>query len=358
MTRIINGCILTMTGRNHGQGFIEMGAGKIQRIGDMNGSIVPEEGDYDARGGFILPGFVAVDSAIGLRPADMNETSSLMTPELRVTDAFDPVDPSIREALRGGITSVVCSPGAANAIGGQTAAVKLGPGPARERVFRAPVSMKMCLGEPVIKAHGSRSQGAPTSSAGLMAVIRESLYGALAYRESRQKGEGALSLRQEALLAVLDGRIPVHIQTASASLAHVALQLAEEFGIKMALLRLTDADGAVDELMATGVHMCISGSALRDWLPYSNSGNISFCSGDADQSGELRFCATRAHRLGWEEETALKAITINPARLAAIDDRVGSLAVGKDGDIVVWDKSPLAYNAKPQALFIQGQRLY
>lgn len=379
---LYNGTLNTMEGETIANGYLCIKDGVIAALGQGMPKIETGEEMLDLQGAQVYPGFVDAHTHLGLfedglnfEGDDCNEDTEPVTPHLRVIDAINPLDHCFLEALRGGVTTVVTSPGSANPIAGQAAAIKTFGRCIDSMVVKEPVAMKMALGENPKSVYHDKSQ-APVTRMATAAMIREQLYKARHYAQElarAQQEDEALpeyDLKCEALLPVLDGRLPVHIHAHRADDIFTALRIAREFSLNCVIVHGTEAHLIAEELVQAGVPV-LSGPFLSDRSKPElkaltpTSPGILMCSGvetaivtdhPVIPLQYLALTAGLAVREGADRDAALKAVTITPARICGIDHRVGSLAVGKDADLIVFEEDPLLLSTKPQMVFVDGVR--
>lgn len=384
--RIYNARLYTMDGPVIESGYVEMENGIITAVGPMSrlAGTLPGDGDLDARGGLLFPGFVDAHSHIGMwedglgfEGDDGNEDTDPSTPHLRAVDAVNPLEHCFEEALEAGITTVITGPGSANPIGGQSCAMKTYGRRVDDMVIKAPVAMKMALGENPKSTYHEKNQ-TPVTRMATAAIIRQQLREAQRYREDLDRAAAdeetdppEFDGKCEALLPVLRGEIPVHFHAHRLDDIFTAQRLAREFGLKLVIVHGTQGHMAADLLAEEGVPV-LCGPVLCDRskpelqaLTPKNPG-ILYKAGvpialindhPVIPQQYLPLCAGLAVREGLPYEAALQAITIAPARICGIADRVGSIAVGKDADLVLFREDPLTVAAKPAAVFAAGKRV-
>ncbi len=380
---IINAEILPMEGAPLRNGFIWIQNGTIAALGEMkalpaNAAGVPT---LDAAGGYVLPGLVDAHSHIGLyedglgfEGADGNEDTDPVTPQMRALDGINPMERAFREAREAGVTSVVVSPGSANPIGGQLVAMKTYGRRVDDMVLCQPVAMKMALGEnPKTTYHDK--DASPVTRMATAAIIREQLEKATEYMEKKLDEEAEppeFDAKLEAMLPVVKREIPVHFHAHRADDMFTALRIAKEFSLKAVLVHGTEGY-LVADLLAQEQVPIISGPLMTDRSKpelvnqterapgiLAKAGILTAISNDHPETPEKYLLQTAmvAVRAGMEEDEALRAITINGARIAGIADRVGSLCVGKDGDVVVYSGHPFDYKSCVKAVFCEGSCIY
>ena len=366
---IINGIVHTMDGQTIPRGFVAVSGGKIARVGAMEDCPANWEGEtVDAGGDHVLPGFIDAHShlgmfgdAVGFEGDDGNEATDPCTPHLRAIDAIYPQDRCFQEAREGGVTTVLTGPGSANPVSGQFAAIKTAGRWVDEMIVKAPVAMKMALGENPKCVYNERHE-TPVTRMATAAIIRENLSKALEYGEKLDRAEEDedeerpdFDPKLEALLPVVRGELPVHIHAHRADDILTAVRIAKEFGVKATLDHCTDGELISDELAKEGLPVFVGptlGSKSKAELRHKSfttpgalyrAGLTVSIITDAPviPLENLTMCAGLAANAGLPMDEAWRAITINPARSLGIDSRVGSLEPGKDADFVLWTADPL-----------------
>ena len=375
--RIINGKLLTMEGEVFENGYVDFENGKITAFGDA--SAAPEyNGEViDAEGGYITPGFIECHCHIGVSEEsirwegnDTNESTDPWTPHLRGIDAIYPYDKAFKLAVNAGITSACTGPGSGNVIGGQLCAIKLYGTDPDEMVIKAPAAMKMAFGENP-KGYFQRMKKSPATRMATAAILREALFKAQQYLRKKEKGDDVFDMKLEAMIPVLKGEIPAHIHAHRADDILTAMRVANEFGIKFNMIHTSDAVLVKEQLKKNNVEFCMGPTLGVSTKPETK--NKTFASyGEVQRYGctmaittdhpvlaieTLPVCAMMAIKNGMDEMEALKAITINAAKVANIDERVGSIKVGKDADIVIFDGNPMEIATQTKAVFIDGKKI-
>ncbi|MCL2486913.1 MAG: amidohydrolase, partial [Oscillospiraceae bacterium] len=333
----------------------------------------------------IYPGFIDAhthlgmwEDSLGFEGDDGNEESDPATPHLRAIDAVNSFDLCFHEALAAGVTTVVTGPGSANPIAGQLICLKTLGGRIDPLVIKSPVAMKMALGENPKSVYHAKHE-APYTRMATAAIIREQLRLAQRYLADLEKSEREeeadppdYDIKLEALLPVLRCEIPVHIHAHRRDDIFTALRISEEFGLKCVIVHATEGHLASDELIKSGVPI-LSGPFLCDRSKPELRGLTPASAGIMSTAGVplaiitdhpvtpvqyLPLCAGLAVREGMSHGDALRAITINPAKILGIDHRVGSLAVGKDADFSVFSADPLTLSAKPEMVVVNGGAVF
>lgn len=379
MLGIINANIYTMAGEIIEDGKILIEDGKISAIGrdiDLEGA----EKLIDARGMMLTPGIVDPHTHIGIgeegigwEGVDYNEMTDPVTPHMRAIDGIYPQDLGFTQAYQGGITSVVTGPGSANAIGGTFLAMKTYGSRVDDMVIKNPVAMKMAFGENVKRVYGQNGKE-PKTRMGIMALSREMFYKTKEYMDKKDRGENpAFDMKCEALIPVLKKEIPVKAHAHRSDDIFTAIRFAKEFDIDMTIEHCTEGHLIAKDLAKEG-YGCICGPNMSSASKYElrnrsyvtpavlNSEGVDFAimtDNHVIPTPLLPICAGLAHRSGLSEEDALKAITINAAKLTGIDSRVGSLEEGKDADLVIWTANPIRdVSAEAAYTIIDGRIAY
>lgn len=377
--------IHTVTGGTLLESSILIKDGRIAEIGpDILKPADAEE--IDASGKVITPGLIDSHSHLGLGPSggttEDNEGSDPSTPQLRIIDSIHPTgmaphENSFRDALSEGITTIIARPGSGNVIGGQSAALKLSGRTVDEMVIKFPADMKMAMGK---KGYGAKGQ-LPVTRMGVAYVVRKAMVDAMEYRDSLERYEKKKEsdpdavppkrdLKNEAMLKVLNREIPVHIHCSRIDDILTAVRLADEFDFfRLSLGHGNEAWRIADILAEKGV-VVVVGPAMMVYDDDNNLVNLAKVLDDAGveinimtdadvvQQEFLRYQAATAVRYGLDRETALAAITINPARLVGVEDRIGSLEPGKDADLVIFDGDPFDIQSSVSRVFIDGKTVY
>ncbi|MEA4814759.1 MAG: amidohydrolase [Oscillospiraceae bacterium] len=383
---IVNGVVLTMEGNPIENGYVAFENGKITSVGampDAPGADTPgADGIFDARGGYILPGFVDAHCHIGIsgdsfESDDCNEMTDPVTPQLRAIDGVNPFDRYFAESAAAGITSVMTGPGSANAIAGSFIAMKTVGRRADEMALLPEACMKFALGENP-KITYSEKHETPTTRMATAALIREALNKAREYGERLRRAEVDLGedapdydAKSEALLPVLRREKPAHFHAHRADDILTAIRIAKEFNLDYVIVHGTDGHLIADILAEEGARV-ITGPLMTDRSKpelynqtLKNPGilaaagvKVAICTDHPETPLEyLPLSAAMAVKAGMDENEALRAITINAAEIAGIADRVGSLKPGKDADIVVMTGSPFSIDSKIQAVYIDGKKI-
>ncbi len=384
MLFIKNGYIMTMAGDVIEEGSILIKDGKIAEVGkDL---VAPLDAEIiDAEGKLILPGFIDAhchigmwEEGMGFEGSDGNEWVDPVTPQLRAIDAINPMDEAFKEAYMGGVTTAVTGPGSANVIGGMFVALKTYGDRVDDMILREPVAMKIAFGENPKTVYESQKRS-PITRMATAAILRETLFKAKAYMEKKEKGKEdpekmpEYDMKMEALLKVLNKEIPLKAHAHRADDIFTALRIAKEFDLDITLDHCTEGHLIADHLAKEGKG-AIVGPTLSNRSKIELK-NLTFDTPRVlNEAGikiaimtdspviplhYLPICAGLAVKSGLDEMEAFKAITINPAEIVGIDDRVGSIEVGKDADIVIFDGNPIKdIDCKTFATIINGEVVY
>ncbi len=379
---IVGGTVLTMAGETIENGTVVVRDGRIARVGSGGR---PPGGAHviDAGGGYVIPGIIDAHSHIATA-GGVNEGSLAVTSMVRIEDVVDPTDIGIYRALAGGVTTINVLHGSANPIGGQNQILKLRWGQNADglRFQGAPPGIKFALGENPKRSRsfGQGPRRYPATRMGVLDVIREAFTEAAEYqaawarhREAEAAGERsrppARDLELEALVEILEGERLVHAHSYRADEILQLLRLAEELGFRIATLQhVLEGYRVADEIAAHGA----GASTFSDWWAYkveayeaiphnaalmTDRGVLSSInSDDAEEMRHLNHEAAKSVKWGGlSDEQALALVTINPAKQLGIDDRVGSIEVGKDADIVIYDRHPLSSYAVVQTTLVDGK---
>ncbi len=388
MLTVKNAKILTMAGVDYPLGYISCRDGIITAIGPMD--IMPEplktDTVIDAKGKTLLPGLIdshshigVVEDAVGFEGDDVNEMTDPVTPHLRAIDGIYHADRAFEEARQNGITTVITGPGSANVIGGQFAALKTYGRTVDEMVIKAPCAMKIAFGENPKTVYHEKHQ-APATRMATAALLREQLFKAKEYLEALNEYEEdkeendrpEFDMKLHALVPVIKGELVVKAHAHRADDIITAIRIAQEFKLDMTLDHCTEGWMIADVLKEYGYDV-ILGPLLTDRSKIELRNQTLRAPGLLAEAGinvaimsdhpcvpsqHLMLCAALAVREGMREEDALKAITIHAARSVRLEKRIGSLEVGKDADMVLYEGHPFDYTGKVCMTFINGRPVY
>jgi imidazolonepropionase-like amidohydrolase len=383
---VVGGRIVPVTGDVIDGGIVLIEDGKIAAVG-LALDIPPDAHVIDATGSWVLPGFIEAHGHVGVHEegegwagSDSNELTDPVTADVRAMDAINPADLGFRDAVSGGVLAVNVNPGSGNPVGGQTAALKCWGRTVDEMLLRAPAGMKSALGENPKRVYGERKQ-LPSTRLGTAAVIRGALVEAANYlariEAEERKSETDRKpvdrdLKLEALGLVLRREIPWRQHCHRADDIATALRLAEEFGYNLVIDHGTEAHLLADILAAKDIPVIIgplftsrSKVELRN-RSLANPGKLAEAGVTIAITTDhpvvpINFLAHQAAlsvKHGLDPEIALRALTINPARIVGVDDRLGSIEPGKDADLVVWSGDPLDVLSRVEHALINGEAVY
>lgn len=334
----------------------------------------------DAAGLHAWPGLVEAHGHIGLdgwavgyEGKDYNEYNDPVTPQLRAIDAINPFDESLRDALRGGVTTLCTGPGSSNVLGGTFAAFKPVGRCIDDMCLKKEAAMKCAFGENPKRRYREKGISSRMSNA---ALLRETLFRARAYMEKLEAAgddpakKPAFDMKLNALIPVLKGEIPLKAHAHQANDILTAIRIAREFGVRLTLEHVTEGALIVDELVRADVPLAIGPTfgqpskielQNKSWetpVILNRAGcRVSIITDSpVTQQSHLRFCAAMAIASGMGEADALRCITLNPARHIGVQDRVGTLEAGKDADIVLTDGSLFDMQAKIVGVYVNGER--
>ena len=335
----------------------------------------------DAQGRLVTPGCVDAHCHIGLdnegmgwEGHDYNEITDPVTPHMRAIDSINPMDEAFDLALQGGVTSACTGPGSANVVGGTFVAMKLSGIRVDKMIIKNPLAMKCAFGENPKRCYGQGAKKSPMTRMGTAAVLRELLFKAKRYLEDKEAGKNpAFDMKLEAMIPVMKGESPLKAHAHRADDILTSIRIAKEFGLNITLDHCTDGALIAGELAEEGRSAFVGpslGSKTKIELR-----NKSFTTPKVlHEAGVpisiitdapviplqyLPMCAGLAINSGLDYEEGWRAITINPAVQTGIGDRVGSLEVGKDGDVVIWTADPMVtLGAEAYTTIVDGKIVY
>ncbi len=355
----------------------------------------------DVTGSVVMPGIVDAMSYYGLAAEDMNEVPTPLTPELRIIEAFAPFgtfgsgeagEVRVRGLLQGGVTAMYIGPGDATVVGGQGAVVKTAGARFDDLIVREPAAIDITLGGRPASTYREQSRS-PSTRMAVVAQLRDLLVRAQEWLEGSEGGsgdEGAAAaprnLGMEALARLLNDEVPARVQANATRDIRVAIELAEEFGFDLVIDGGAGAHQMAGELADRGIpvvlgpisHPYISGEEIPDpgdyggvdernavWLNEAgvhvslasfSRGFGRFGPGVAGQWLLIDASIARGH--GMSETDVLRAVTLNPAEVLGVADRMGSLEAGKDADVVVFDGDPLSIRTWASRVYVNGQLVH
>ena len=379
---IINANLHTACGRDVEKGYIRIENGKILDVGEMSSFLGrTDEEIIDCDHMEVYPGFIDAHTHLGMwedsltfEGDDGNEDTDPATPQLRAIDAINAMDRGFTEALEAGVVAVATGPGSANPIGGQISVIKTAGKRIDDMILRSPCAIKFALGENPKSVYHGKNQ-APVTRMATAAIIRENLLKTVDYIEAKKQAQedeekSEYDFKCESLEPLINHEIDAHIHAHRADDIFTALRIGNEFGFSPVIIHCTEGHLIADELLQSGVR-CVVGPALCDRskpelkeLTFRTPGILALKGIDVAittdhpevQVSLLSLCAALAVKEGMSKEDALKAITINPARILRIDGIMGSIEKGKRAEIVVFDKDPFEYiSAYPILVISDGK---
>lgn len=399
MLAITNGKVLTITQGTFEPGTVLIDNGKIVAVGP-DVTIPPSAEVYNAAGKVVMPGLIDAHchtavfaDGVGWEHADGNEMTDPITPHMRALDAVHPEDIAFKDLIAAGVTTILTGPGSGNLIGGQGICLKTVPkSTVDEMILMEPAGMKMALGENPKRVYGDQKK-MPSTRMGNAAVLRAALVDAQSYLAKWQRYEEELSayqakagagdekaeppkppdrdLKLEALGKVLRRELKARVHAHRADDMLTAIRIAEEFGLDLTLEHATEGYKIAPILAAKGIPVTAgpilfsrAKVELREMTP-KNPGlmaqagvKVSIQTDEMSAVQYLALNAALAVREGMTEEAALQAITINPAEIIGVANRVGSLEPGKDADVVVFSGHPFDYQTVAELVIVDGQVAY
>lgn len=380
MLAIINGRVLTMAGAAFERGVVLIEKGKIKAVGER--VRVPKDAQIiDAAGKTVMPGLIDPHCHVGIfeeiyreEGSDGNESTDPVTPHLRAIDAVYPEDEGFRDALSGGVTSVITGPGSANVIGGEMLAMKTYGSVIDKMLIKAPVGLKIAFGENPKRVYGGQNK-APMTRMATAALLRETFTRAKNYMIKKEKGLKKseeffeYDLKMEPLVRALKREIPVRAHAHRADDIMTAVRIAEEFNLRLVIEHCTEGYKIAAELAARDIPAIVGPvftNRAKVELKDRSLENAACLAGAGVKIGimtdhpvipidYLSLSAALAVKAGLDEETALKAITIRAAEIVGIADRVGSLEAGKDADVIILDGPLFDLKTKVDQVFVNGE---
>ncbi|NLK70571.1 MAG: amidohydrolase [Clostridiales bacterium] len=380
--KIYNVKIKTMSDLQIENGWIEIHNGKIANIGEGHPSSISEK-DIDGKGQLLIPGFVdahthlgIIENAISFEGDDCNEASDPFTPHVRAIDGVNPLDFCFEEAYKRGITTVVTTPGSANAVGGEMIAIKTYGRRVDDMLIRK-IGVKFALGENPKTVYNDKNQ-TPVTRMATTAIIREGLYKAkkyyndlTAYNNDKENLEPPeYDLKSEALIPIITRKQKAHFHCHRADDIFTAIRIANEFNLDLVLIHATEGHLIADILGRENISAIVgpiicdrSKPELKD-LNEKNAGelyknNVNICICTDHPVVPIQYLPTSAAlcvKGGLQFDEALKAITINAAEIIGIADKVGSIEIGKDADLQLYNTdNPLDILSEPTLVMINGK---
>ena len=378
MLAIINGYVKTVTNGDHENCTVLCDQGKIVAIGqDLK---IPEGASIiDAANCVVTPGLVdphshvgAWEEGLGWEGDDINEMTNPVNPGLRIIDAVNPQDIGFWDARRGGVTTVQTMPGSGNIIGGLMIAMKTAGTIVDDMVIKNPSGMKAALGENPKRFYGTQGK-MPKTRMGSAALLRESLHLATLYNDNLQSGkEQPYDYKMDALAMVIRKEIPLRIHAHRADDILTAIRVGKEFNIEITIEHCTEGHKVAAVLAENDIWANVGPSLwqrakveTKDISPTTPAvivaagGKVTLITDHNIVPQHYdRIAAGLAVREGLTCDQAWEAVTINPAKVIGVEDRIGSLEIGKDADIVIWNGDPFEPLTHCLYTFIDGKLVY
>lgn len=382
MILIQNGNVFTMEKPGCEVMDILVDAGKIIEMG-KHLAVTGDATIIDASGKNIYPGFIDAhchlgmeETAIGFEGNDVNEMSDPITPQMRAIDALNPMDETLQNAYAGGVTTVCSGPGSANVIGGTFCVYKTYGTCIDEMIVKYPAAMKCAFGENPKRVYAQKDR--IKTRMNTAALLRETLFKAKEYAAKKEAAGDdvsklpAFDMKLEAMIPVIRKEIPLKAHAHRADDILTSIRIAKEFDLNMTLDHCTEGHLIIKQVVDSGFD-AIVGPALTHKTKFELK-NLTFATaGILSKAGMcvaintdspvvpqeyLPICAGLARKSGMDAFEALKAITINPAKILGVDDCIGSLRVGKDADLVMTEGDPLDTSGVIMMTMIDGKIVY
>ncbi len=383
MLLIKNAKIYTMADEIIENGCILVEDGKIKEVG--TDCVAPLDAEViDAAGMNVFPGFIDAhchigmwEEGIGFEGADGNEMTDPITPNMRAIDALNPRDEAFENAIKGGVTTAATGPGSANVIGGVFSVVKLHGNRIDDMIVKETLAMKCAFGENPKRVYNDKKM-TPSTRMGTAAKLRETLAKTVEYRDKKLAAAGDASkmptydMKLEAMLPVINKEIPLKAHAHRADDIFTSIRIAKEFDVLLTLEHCTEGHLIADQLAKEG-YPAIIGPSFGNKSKFELNQKTFDTPGIMHKAGVkiaimtdspvipleyLPMCAALAHKAGLDEMEALKCISINAAEILGVDDRIGSIAVGKDADLVIWNGHPFDLQATVSHTLVNGKVVY
>ncbi|MGM8272932.1 amidohydrolase [Clostridium perfringens] len=357
--------------------------GKISKIGEDLSQYIGEEEVIDAKGLLIFPGFIEAHCHLGLHEEGnngagngTNEASEPITPQMRAIDGINPFDGGFQSAREAGVTTAVIGPGSANVIGGQFAAVKTSGICIDDMIIKEPVAIKVAFGENPKRVYSGKNK-MPNTRMAIAALLRETLIEAVNYKNRKIDAEiedrdFSKNLKYEALLPLINREIPMKAHAHRADDILTAIRISKEFNLKLTLDHCTEGHLISDYIKRENLDAIVGPTLSFNGKAETLKKTFKTPKALIDKGikvaittdhpvvtiDKLPLCAAMAMKEGITFNEALEAITINPAEIIGIDESVGSLKEGKDGDLVILNGSPFEIATKTIYTIINGEVVY
>ena len=344
---------------------------------EVGKNLTANEGEdvQDLNGLYVFPGLVESHCHLGMEETairfegdDVNEITDPITPNMRGIDGCNPMDETIESALKGGVTTVAAGPGSANVLGGTFFAYKTKGNCIDEMTIENPIAMKAAFGENPKRCYQGKKIDTRMQ---ISALLRETLEKTKEYLAKKEAGKDvAYDQKLEAMIPVIKRELPLKCHAHRADDILTAIRIAKEENIKITLDHVTDARSILPQIKESGFP-CICGPALTHKSKFELA-NMSFETPNELYKAGILFSiitdspvipqqylslsAALAAKAGLPEYEAIKAITINPAKILGLDNRVGSIKVGKDADFVICTKNILDTQNEITAVYVDGKK--
>ena len=344
---------------------------------EVGTNLTANEGEdvQDLNGLFVFPGLVESHCHLGMEETairfegdDVNEITDPITPNMRGIDGCNPMDETVELALKGGVTTVAAGPGSANVLGGTFFAYKTKGNCIDEMTIENPIAMKAAFGENPKRCYQGKKIDTRMQ---ISALLRETLEKTKEYLAKKEAGKDvAYDQKLEAMIPVVKRELPLKCHAHRADDILTAIRIAKEENIKITLDHVTDARSILPQIKESGFP-CICGPALTHKSKFELA-NMSFETPNELYKAGILFSiitdspvipqqylslsAALAAKAGLPEYEAIKAITINPAKILGLDNRVGSIKVGKDADFVICTKNILDTQNEIQSVYVDGKK--
>ncbi|WP_317315039.1 amidohydrolase [Holdemanella biformis] len=340
-------------------------------------NLTPDVGEdvQDLNGLFVFPGLVESHCHLGMEETairfegdDVNEITDPITPNMRGIDGCNPMDETVELALKGGVTTVAAGPGSANVLGGTFFAYKTKGNCIDEMTIQNPIAMKAAFGENPKRCYQGKKIDTRMQ---ISALLRETLEKTKEYLAKKEAGKDVdYDQKLEAMIPVVKKELPLKCHAHRADDILTVIRIAKEYDIEVTLDHATDARCIVEQIKESG-YPCICGPSFGHKTKFELKSKSFKTPGVLNKAGilvsittdspvipqqYLSLSAALAAKAGLPEYEAIKAITINPAKILGLDNRVGSIKVGKDADFIICTKNILDTQNEIQSVYIDGKK--
>ncbi len=379
MLLLKNATIRSMTKAGTFDGSVLIKDGKIAEV--SNAITLPASADcetIDVKHHLLMPGLIEAHCHMGITEEkkgqegdDCNETVHPVTPMLRAIDAINTMDAAFADAVRAGITSANIGPGSANVVGGQFAVVKTSGRRIDDLILKFPSAMKIAFGEnPKVNYAGMNTS--PVTRMAIAGMLREELFNARSYLESRDQDKTDFNLHYEAWRPVFAKEIPLKAHVHRVDDIFTAIRIAREFDLNMTLDHCSEGHLIAEEIVEAGYPAIVGPDlttrnkievqnvAFKTAGILANAGAMVSITTDHPVSliQSLPMCVGLSVKHGLSMEDGFRAMTINAAKICGVSDRIGSIEPGKDADIAVFDGNPMEVFTNTLMTIIDGEIVY